>query len=171
MAVDFSAFKEKLSKAEVEKLEKEHKQEQQSRTYAEVPSGTYAVRLSGMELKETTWGTQQINISFEILDGEFKGQRLFYNGSLDDHFAHGFGATARLISEMTDHEVDENSILYNITKDSSVVEEYLVDLYQTLAGAFEYDLDYTIKESKKVNPNTNAPYVNKFYRIKDVYDI
>ena len=33
-----------------------------------------------------------------------------------------------------------------------------------------YDLDYDVKVSKKLNPNTNRPYVNKFFSVDEVYD-
>lgn len=167
MAVDFSQFKKKLNTKEMADLEEKYKKS--SGTFAEIPSGTYSVSLDKMEVKDGQYG-QQMSIIFNITDGKYKGQKIFYNGSFDTHFAHGFDATARLISEMTDGDLDEDSILYALTQDPEQVADFLTDMFQEMAGKLEWDLKYTVTQSKKLNPNTNQPYTNKFYSIEEVFD-
>lgn len=169
MSANFSAFRENLNASQIKEMEEKYANT--STNYPELPSGLYPVRLEKMGINDTSWGTKQISMTFDITDGEHKGQKIFYNGSFDEHFAHGIGATAQLISEMTDKEVDKNSIAYNLEQSPEVAGEYITDLYQILSSGFEFDLDYTIKESKKINPNTNKPYVNKFYSIKEVFEV
>lgn len=171
MAVDFSAFKESLNEKQIEKMEQDYKQDQGNGSFPELPSGVYPVVLDKMEVAKSQWGTDQVNITFKIVDGDHKGKLIFYNGTFDTHFAHGYSQTARLLSEMTDGDLDENSILYNLTKSVDEAANYITDLYQALAEQFEYDLDYTVKESTKLNPNTNKPYINKFYSIVEVFDM
>lgn len=169
MAVDFSRFKEQLSENDIKKMEDQYK----GGNGGSVPSGTYPVRLSRMEVKENNFGGENMNISFKITDGDRKGQLIFYNGSFNNKIDSGFRATARLISELTDHQLDENSILFNLTKgDHDHVADYLDDLYETLKGAYEWDLRYEVKEQTDINPNTGKPYApNRFFSIEAVYDI
>lgn len=169
MGVDFSAFKSKVNKSELEEMEKRY-QEQNTGNYPELPSGTYPVELNKMEVGRSSWGTDQVNITFKITDGTHKNKLVFYNGTFDDHFAHGKLQTAKLISEMTDGEVDKFSILKELDAGPDAVSDYLTDLYQAIAGQLVFDLDYTVKESTKLNTNTNKPYINKFYSIVEVFD-
>lgn len=170
MAVDFSAFKTKVNKTELDSME-ERFNNQNTGNFPELPSGTYAVELDRMEVGQSSWGTDQVNITFKITDGDHKGQLIFYNGTFDDHFAHGKPQTARLISEMTDGEVDKFAILKELDAGADNASNYLTDLYQAIAGQLAFDLDYDVKTSTKLNPNTNKPYVNKFFRIAEVFDL
>lgn len=172
MSIDFAAFKEKLDVNEIEKMKKEYNPS--GGTYSEIPSGLYPVKLEKMEVKsqDGKYGHfDQICINFKIIDGGYKGQCIFYNGTFNNKVDSGYSATARLISEMTDGELDENSILYNITKDIDEVTEYILDLFQVMCGHFEYDLKLDIKEQTDINPNTGKPYKpNKFFSIEEVFD-
>ena len=169
MAVDFSSFKSKVNKSELDAMEERFKG-QNTGNFPELPSGIYPVKLDKMEVGQSSWGTDQVNITFKITDGEHKGQLIFYNGTFDDHFAHGKPQTARLISEMTDGEVDKFSILKELDAGVQEASDFLTDLYQAIAGQLVFDLDYKVTESKKLNPNTNKPYINKFYNIAEVFD-
>ena len=165
---DFSAFKAKVDKEELESMEERFNGN--GGNFPELPSGIYAVELDKMEVGQSNWGTDQVNITFKITEGEYKGQLIFYNGTFDDHFAHGKPQTARLISEMTDGELDKFSILKELDAGPDNAANYLVDLYQVIADQLVFDLDYDVKVSNKINPNTNKPYINKFYSIAEVFD-
>ena len=169
MAVDFSSFKSKVNKSELDAMEERFKG-QNTGNFPELPSGIYPVELDKMEVGQSSWGTDQVNITFKITDGEHKGQLIFYNGTFDDHFAHGKPQTARLISEMTDGEVDKFSILKELDAGVQEAGDFLTDLYQAIAGQLVFDLDYQVKESNKLNPYTQKPYVNKFFTITEVFD-
>ena len=170
MGLNLSSFKAALNTEQLEQMEKEYKQNQGG-SFQEIPTGIYPVELSRMEVGKSAWGTDQINISFKVTDGQYQNQLIFYNGTFDTHFAHGAAQTARLISEMTDGELDEDSILFNLTRGTDNAANYITDLYQALAGAYAYDLDYKVQTSNKTNPNTGKPYINKFYSIAEVFDI
>lgn len=168
--VDFSAFKTKVNKNELDSMEERFKN-QNTGNFPELPSGVYPVELDKMEVGTSQWGADQVNITFRITDGEHKGQLIFYNGTFDDHFAHGKPQTARLISEMTDGEVDKFSILKELDAGKDAASDFLTDLYQAIAGQLAFDLDYDVRTSSKLNPNTNKPYVNKFFSISEVFDM
>lgn len=169
MAVDFSKFQQKLSEKEIKDLEEKH---QTSGNYRDIPSGVYPVALNKMELTKSKFnGADQLAIDFKVTDGEFSGQHIFVNGTFDDHFAHGVGQMARLLSEMTGGEVPRETMLYNLTQPISNVSSFILDLYQAIAGKLEYDLDLDVKTSTKINSYTNKPYVNRFYSIAAVYDV
>lgn len=168
--VDFSAFKTKVNKNELDSMEERFKN-QNTGNFPELPSGVYPVELDKMEVGTSQWDADQVNITFKITDGEHKGQLIFYNGTFDDHFAHGKPQTARLISEMTDGEVDKFSILKELDAGKDAASDFLTDLYQAIAGQLAFDLDYDVRTSNKLNPNTNKPYVNKFFSISEVFDM
>ncbi|MST81540.1 DUF669 domain-containing protein [Bilifractor porci] len=170
MGVDFSAFNNRFSKDEIKKAEQRYKkfEEEHGNNYKEVPSGVYAVDVDKMEVGKSSWGAGQINITFVITDGDYKGQKLFYNGTFDDNFAHGEEQTARLIEGLTDCGISKETAL--LMQESSDVKENILDIYQEIHDKLSYDLDYDVKTSKKLNPNTNKPYVNKFFSIDAVYD-
>lgn len=169
MAVDFSGFKVKVNKSELDAMEERFKG-QNSGGFPDLPSGVYPVELDKMEVGQSAWGADQINITFRITEGEHKGKLIFYNGTFDDHFAHGKPQTARLISEMTDGELDKFIILRELDASVQNASDYLTDLYQAIEGQRVFDLDYQVRESKKLNPNTNKPYINKFFSITEVFD-
>lgn len=167
MAVDFGKFKEMVNQDDVKAMEERFSSQS---NYQELPSGIYPVELDKMEVGKSSWGADQVNITYKITEGQHKGQLIFYNGTFDDHFAHGKPQTARLISEMTDGEVDKFVILKELDRGVDCA-DFLTDLFQAIAGELCFDLDYQVKESNKINPNSNKPYINKFYSIKDVYDV
>lgn len=166
---DFSAFKNKVNEKELKAME-ERFDGQNNGNFPELPSGIYPVELDKMEVGQSNWGTDQVNITFKITDGDHKGKLIFYNGTFDDHFAHGKPQTARLISEMTDGEVDKFSILKVLDEGVDASADYMTDMFQAISGQLVFDLDYQVKESTKLNPNTNKPYINKFYSITEVFD-
>lgn len=172
MAVNFSAFKESLKAEEIAQMEKDYKPVNQ---YQDVPSGTYAVTVEKMEVSHQNgqYGDfDRLNIDFKIIEGEYKGQHIFYNGSFNNKIDSGYRATAQLLSQMTDGDVDENSILYNLTKDLSIASEYVIDLFQAIQGKLSYDLNLRIEEQSKINPTTGQPYkANRWFSIEEVYDM
>ena len=174
MAIDFSKLRKKINQDEIKRLEETYKQNQTSGTFTELPSGRYPVRVEKMEVRKSTFSNNtvdQISIDFSVTDGAHKGQHIFYNGSFDTHFCHGYAATAKLLSQLTDNQLDENSILVSITGSKQDAADFITELYQMIADAYEYDLDYQVKESKSINPYNNKPYINRYYTITDVYDM
>lgn len=172
MSGRWDKWKRKVSPKEEAAVKKAmDEQKENRRTYREVPSGLYHVVVDKMEIGETTWGKDQVNISFKVTDGDYKNSRIFYNGSFDDHFAHGINATAELIAEMLDDEsVTAAMIAVILEHGEDEAAGFIADAAEAVES-LGYDLDYDIQESKKTNPNTGKPYVNKYYTIEGVYDI
>lgn len=177
MSVDFSAFHEKLDQNEIDRLNKEYSQN--GGGFQGLPSGRYRVVLDKMELRTTNWGTDQISINFKVTDGEKKGRLIFYNGTFNKKVDSGYRATARLISDMTDNELSEREILYKLTQeDHAEVGDYILDLFQALKGAYEYDVDWQVKKQTDINPNTGKPWApNHFLNVAEddeglcIYDL
>ena len=144
-------------------------QEQNRKTFREVPEGIYPVVVDKMEVGQNNWGSDQINISFKITDGEYKNSRIFYNGTFDEHFAHGINATAKLLSGMLDKEMEAETIAVILGHGVDEAENFIADAAEEVES-LAYDLEYEVQESSKINPNTGKPYVNKFYSILEVFD-
>jgi hypothetical protein len=54
--------------------------EAQKNNFPEVAEGTYVCKLEKLELGTSRNGAPMVKGTFKILDGEFKKQKLFYNG-------------------------------------------------------------------------------------------
>lgn len=57
--------------------------------YKEVPEGTYEVEVEKLEIKQTKKGDDMISTWFTILDGEFKGSKLFKNHVIKENWQLG----------------------------------------------------------------------------------
>lgn len=76
MAVDFSAFDEKVN---LEELQEEVKNTPESQ-YADVPDGEYDVTFDNIEIKETKKRDKlMLSVQCNILEGEHKGRKIFFN--------------------------------------------------------------------------------------------
>lgn len=166
----FDKFNEVMSEKERKEMEERiSKASENNTSYVEIPSGTYAVEVEKMEVKPTSWGDDQVSIQFNIIEGEFKGKKIFYSGEFREHFAKGYVPTAKLISGLTGDEVADYVILKKLEGDKDELNDYLLDLFELISDNFTFDLKYTVSESNKINPNNNKPYVNKFYSIEEVF--
>lgn len=53
-------------------------------SFAGLPSGDYVVMIDNIKNQDTPWGSEQISIRVQVLDGEHAGQKEFVNLSLDE---------------------------------------------------------------------------------------
>ena len=173
-------WKNKVSRKEeaaIAKKMKEQEQEQGRRTFREIPAGTYTVTVDKLELGETTWGSMQVKMAFKIIEGEYKDQRIFYDGTFDDHFAHGINATAILLADMLEDEDLTSATIAVILSHANDSQEKLDEVSDLLADILEeidglcFELEYEVKESNKTNPNTGKAYINKYYTIVGAYEL
>ena len=166
-----SKWKNKVSAKEEAAVKKAMaEQEKNQRTFREVPGGVYPVVVDKMEVGESNWGDDQINICFKITDGEYKNSRIFYNGTFDEHFAHGINKTAELLAGMLDDEdMGAETIAVILGHGVDEATAFIADAAEMVEN-LAYDLDYDIRLSNKTNPNTGKPYENKFYSILEVFD-
>ena len=83
MTIDWNKFDKKVDMTGIEDMVK--KASEQS-DFPEIPEGKYEVKVADMELGQSKkkadggGGDPMLKIQFEILEGEFKGYKLFYNG-------------------------------------------------------------------------------------------
>lgn len=126
-AIDTKAFAEEVQKAA-----------ESDGDYPEVPYGDYEVKIEKIELVKSKNKKAMVTIWFKILEGEFKGNRIFYNQVVEQpfqvHIANEF-----LRSLGTDLLIEFKSYRQ--------YGELLMDIQEEIDGNFEHALSYT--EGKK----------------------
>ncbi|PLA75754.1 hypothetical protein CYR79_09720 [Ligilactobacillus agilis] len=70
-----------------------------------LPSGDYVVMIDNIREQETPWGSEQLSIRAQVLDGEHAGQKEFINLSLDETTSKGnpnpmLGRNIKLIAKL-----------------------------------------------------------------------
>lgn len=88
--VDLDALKDDVKAAE----------ENGGGDFPEIPDGKYEVKVKNMELGQSKKGDPMIKIQFQILDGEYKGQLIFYNGVMQPANENAFGFQVHRNNEM-----------------------------------------------------------------------
>ena len=106
--------------------------------FKEVPRGTYEVSIEKMELKATKEKKDpMVSVWFNIVDGEFKGQKIFMNQVITQGFQiHIVNEFLRsLVQDCVDAPVVE-------FKSYAQYANLLMDIHELVADSFEYGLDY-----------------------------
>lgn len=117
--------------------------------YKEVPYGTYEVNVEKIELRESKKGDPMVTIWFNIIAGEFKNSKIFYNQVITQGFQiHLLNELLRSFDTGVNVEFDTYA-QYN---------EVLMDIAEG-TQALEYALEYG--ENKKGYPT---------YKITDVFE-
>ena len=110
--------------------------------FVEVPEGDYEVKIVKLEPGiNKTKGTPQGVVWFEILAGEFKGQKLFMYQSLTSGF--GFHKMNEFLTSL---ETDIPVVFENFNQ----YEALLKQMFNAVDGTAEYQLNYS-KNSKGFN--------------------
>ena len=70
-----------------------------------LPSEDYVVMIDNIKNQDTPWGSEQLSIRVQVLDGEHAGQKEFVNLSLDETTAKGnpnpmLGRNIKLIAKL-----------------------------------------------------------------------
>ena len=121
--------------------------------YAEVPVGTYEVKIDKMELKESSKHDPMFFCQFRILQGDFKNSCLFMNQVITQGFQ--IGQVNRFLISLQVFEDDAVEF-----KDYAQYNDLILDVMEEVdAQGLEYLVEY--KKSKKDFP---------IYTIKDVYE-
>lgn len=157
-----------VSKKEEAAINKAMEEQKNNQRYKEVPKGDYSVVVDKLEVGQASWGDDQIDIWFKIIDGEFKNSRLFYSGSFDDHFEHGINSTAILLSQLLDEALSPAKIAVIISHSDDIdrISDFLADCAEEVEK-LSYDITYDIQKSKAKNGKI---YTNHFYTVTAVYD-
>lgn len=115
MAIDWGKFDKKVN---LDALKDDIvAAEENSGDFPDIPEGKYEVSVKNMELGKSkikddgSGGDPMLKVQFEILDGEFKGSLLFYNGVMQAHNEKAFGFQVHknneLLRSLWDAEHDE----------------------------------------------------------------
>lgn len=103
--------------------------------FVEVPHGDYEVKVSKIELTESKKGLPMAKVWFDILTGDFKGQKIFCNQML--HTAFGI------------HKMNEllNNLETGIPVSFENYEQYsqlFGEIFAAIDGVGEFQLAYTV---------------------------
>lgn len=119
--------------------------------YAEVPVGTYEVKIEKMELKESSKGDPMFSAWFRIIQGDWKNNLLFMNAVITQGFQ--IGNVNRFLRSLD--AVDEVEF-----KDYAQYNDLIMDIMEAIDEAgLEYLLEY--KKNNKDFP---------VYTVKEVYE-
>lgn len=119
--------------------------------YAEVPVGTYEVKIEKMELKESSKGDPMFSAWFRIIQGQHENQLLFMNAVITQGFQ--IGNVNRFLRSLDAVEEVE-------FKDYAQYNDLIMDIMEAIDEAgLEYLLEY--KKNKKDFP---------IYTVKEVYE-
>lgn len=119
--------------------------------YAEIPVGTYEIKIEKMELKESSKGDPMFSAWFRILHGEYENQLLFMNAVITQGFQ--IGNVNRFLCSLD--AVDEVEF-----KDYAQYNDLIMDIMEAIDEAgLEYLIEF--KKNKKDFP---------VYTIKEVYE-
>ena len=119
--------------------------------YKEVPHGTYEVAVDKMELTASKAGDPMVSIWFKILNGEYKGSRIFMNQVVTQGFQ------IHICNEFLRSLGTEQNVEFKSYKQYA---NLLMDIFEDIDGNLEYALNYA--EGKKGFST---------YEIEEVYEI
>ena len=108
--------------------------------FEEIPEGEYEVAVEKMELKESKKGDPLLSIWFKIVDGDYEGQFIFYNGVMQPQNDKAWGFQVHRNNQML-------RSLWNKGKDAVSFESFsqyakLIDqIFEDIDGNFEYVLE------------------------------
>ena len=81
---DFSVFEKFNEQFDIAGLQEDIEAASKPFERVEVPAGDYEVAVDNVEVAATQDGRPKVSIWFKIINGEYKGQRLFYNQTIDE---------------------------------------------------------------------------------------
>lgn len=150
-------------KVDIEALREDVKEAEENGygDFPDIPEGEYEVKIKNMELgksklkEDGKGGDPMLKIQFEILEGEFKGNYIFYNGVMQPDNENAFGIQVHRNNELLrgiwDCEYDDveytgsfaeyNELVLDIAEE--VMEdnwEYLLEKGKTSKGFDTYEI-------------------------------
>ena len=113
-----------------------------------IPDDKYEVKVKNMELGQSKKGDPMLKIQFEILEGEFKGNLIFYNGVMQPANENAFGFQVHNNNEMLralwDADSDEVSF-----EGFSDYNDLVLDIAEEI---IEDEWEYVLEQSRAKNP-------------------
>lgn len=151
MAIDFSKYDTEENLKQI----RENANEVVDREYEEVPSGTYEVALSKLELDESKKGNLMVVAWYTILSGDYENQKLFQYQVVND-----LGKINRikpLLEMLSDKEIEVNFTTYA---------KYAELLEEIMEFSEENNLEYSLKYNIKVKDDNEY----KKFKILEVFE-
>lgn len=119
--------------------------------FAEIPVGTYEIKIEKMELKESSKGDPMFSAWFRIIAGDYENQLLFMNAVITQGFQ--IGNVNRFLRSLDVTDTVE-------FKDYAQYNDLIMDIMEEIEEAgLEYLIEY--KKNKKDFP---------VYTVKEVYE-
>lgn len=118
--------------------------------FREVPEGNYEVAINKMELTKSKTNRPMLTVWMKVLEGEYKGQLIFYNQVVDIGFGlHNANEFLRSLDSGLDVTFENFNQYGNL----------IMDIHEAIDGILEYGLKYG-KNNKGYNT----------YEITDVFE-
>lgn len=146
MAIDFSAFDNKVNLSELQK----EVQEAKDTEYADVPDGTYVVSIEKMEIKLTNAKDKlMFAVQCKIKEGEQKGRMIFFNRVISGN---------RVSENWNDGRAIKSVVTWLDKLETKTIPEFInygdfadcvLDIFQEIQGKIELEVDYA---AKRFNP-------------------
>lgn len=136
---DWSKFDKQV---DIEALQDDVKEieENGAGNFEEVPEGEYEVEVNKMELTTSKKGDPMLTIWFKIVEGDYEGQLIFYNGVMQPQNEKAFGFQVHRNNEMLRGlwDCDKDDVQFKGFADyNSLIEE----IYDDIDGKFEFLLE------------------------------
>lgn len=154
MAVDFSAFDDKMD------LNALQKEVQEAKEFTDVPDGTYVVGIEKMEIGLTKAKDKvMFSVQCKIKEGEQEGRLIFFNRVISGNSSPKWtdGQAIKSVITWVSHLLEEDEQPVDFVNYNDFAGQIL-DVFQSVQGSIEMEVDYAAKD---FNPIT----------IKEVFDI
>lgn len=146
---------------DIEALEEDVKEVEENGggDFQEVPEGEYEVVIERMELIESKKGDPMLTIWFNILEGDYEGQKIFYNGVMQPQNDRAFGFQVHRNNEMLRAlwDCEKDDVKFTGFADYA---DLILDIHEDIDGKFEYLLE---KSTDKKGYDR--------YKIVEVYEV
>ena len=107
-----------------------------NREFEELQDGTYIVEVEQCELGKSKADKPMAKIVFKVIDGEFKGRKLFYNQVVTEAFQfHNVNEMLRSLNSGV-------TVQYDGTRPYANLGTTMLDVHEAIDGKLEYDLLY-----------------------------
>lgn len=108
--------------------------------FADIPEGQYEVAIEKMELIESKKGDPMLSIWFKILEGEYEGQRIFYNGVMQPQNDKAFGFQVHRNNELLRAiwDCEHDDVEFTGFADYA---DLVLDIHEDIDGQLEYLLE------------------------------
>lgn len=116
--------------------------------FPEIPDAKYEVKVKNMELGQSKKGDPMLKIQFEILEGEFKGNLIFYNGVMQPANENAFGFQVHNNNEMLRAlwDADSEEVSFEGFSDYN---DLVLDIAEEI---IEDEWEYVLEQSRAKNP-------------------